>query len=190
MKKKNVKIFFVSFLFILIIIISVKNFYEITPQDVKVDTPIIEDAPYNSNIIENVSYSSKDAKGNKYVVNALRGEIDFSDTNIVYLTDVEALIDLNNDTSIKITSEFGKHNTLNFDTIFSKNVIVEYVENKISGEYLDFSIKRNSLIISRDVVFTNLDNILKSDVIEINIKTKDTKIYMYENTSKVNIKNR
>ena len=36
------------------------------------------------------------------------------------------------------------------------------------------------MIISRNVVYTNLENILKADVIEINIKTKDTKIFMYE----------
>ena len=45
------------------------------------------------------------------------------------------------------------------------------------------------MIISKNVIYTNLKNILKSDVIEINIKTKDTKIFMYEENNKVNIKN-
>ena len=76
----------------------------------------------------------------------------------------------------------------NFDTIFSKNVIINYLDNKITGEYLDFSIERNSMIISKNVIYTNLENILKADVIEINIKTKDTKIFMYEKNKKVNIK--
>jgi c-di-GMP-binding flagellar brake protein YcgR len=67
---------------------------------------------------------------------------------------------------------------------------VEYLENKIISEYLDFSIKRNSLIISRNVVYTNLENILKADVIEVDVKTKDTKIYMYENNKKVKVKNK
>ena len=40
------------------------------------------------------------------------------------------------------------------------------------------------MIISKNVVFTNLDNILKADVVEINIKTKDTKIFMYEQKKK------
>ena len=35
-----------------------------------------------------------------------------------------------------------------------------------------------------------LENILKADVIEINIKTKDTKIFMLENNKKVNIKSK
>ena len=40
------------------------------------------------------------------------------------------------------------------------------------------------------MIYTNLENILKADVIEMNIKTKDTKIYMLENKKKVNIKNK
>ena len=46
------------------------------------------------------------------------------------------------------------------------------------------------MIISKNVIYTNLENILKADVIEINIKTKDTKIFMYEKEKKVNIKNK
>ena len=67
---------------------------------------------------------------------------------------------------------------------------INYLENKIIGEYLDFSIKRNSMIISRKVVYTNLENILKADVIEINVTTKDTKIFMYKDNKKVNIKSK
>ena len=50
--------------------------------------------------------------------------------------------------------------------------------------------EKNRMIVSRNVIYTNLENILKADVIEMNIKTKDTKIFMYENEKKVNIKNR
>ena len=46
------------------------------------------------------------------------------------------------------------------------------------------------MIISRNVVFTNMENIMKADVIEINISTKDTKIFMYEKEEKVNIKSK
>ena len=46
------------------------------------------------------------------------------------------------------------------------------------------------MIISKKVVYTNLENILKADVIEMNLKTKDTKIFMYENSKKVNIKSK
>ena len=89
-----------------------------------------------------------------------------------------------------ISSDYGKYNTNNFDTIFSKNVIINYLENKIIGEYLDFSISRNSMIITRNVKYSNSENTLFADVIEMNIETKDTKIYMQDGLKKVNIKNK
>ena len=58
------------------------------------------------------------------------------------------------------------------------------------GEYLDFSIDRNSMIVSKNVVYNNLENTLKADVIEMNINTKDTKIFMFEKDKKVNIKSK
>ena len=50
--------------------------------------------------------------------------------------------------------------------------------------------QRNSMIISRNVIYTNLENISKADVIEINITTKDTKIFMFQDNKKVNIKSK
>jgi len=101
---------------------------------------------------------------------------------------VKALISFANSDKITIVSEFGRYNSENFDTIFSKNVIIDYLNNKITGEYLDFSLERNSMLISKKVIYRNLENILKADVIEINIKTKDTKIFMHEDQKKVNVK--
>ena len=46
------------------------------------------------------------------------------------------------------------------------------------------------MIFSKNIIYTNLENILQADVIEIDIDTKDTKIFMYEENKKVNIKNK
>ena len=181
MEKKIVKIFLILFIILLLVFLYLKIFKK---------EKVVEEMPYNSNIIKDVNYSSVDAKGNEYIIDAGEGEIDYTNSNIIYLTNVEALIKLSNSNNVIITSDYGKYNTNNFDTIFSKNVIIYYLENKITGEYLDFAIKRNSMIISRNVVYTNLENILKADVMEINIETKDTKIFMYENKKKVNIKSK
>ncbi len=148
----------------------------------------IEEENFSSNIINGVNYSSQDTKGNRYIIDAEKGEIDIANSNIIFLTNVKALIKMNNSENIIVTSDFGKYNIDNYDTIFSKNVIIKYLQNKITGDYADFSIGRNSMIISKDVVYTNPENILKSDAISINIETKDTKIYMYEGNKKVNIK--
>ena len=196
MSKKFVKIFF----FLIFLIFVAITYFKISDNDrgqkVIIEQLLIEkieeiEENYdNSSIIENVNYTSKDSKGNEYNVKSLKGEIDYSDPDTIYLTNVEALIKLTNSNNIKIRSDFGKYNTANFDTIFSKNVIIKYLDNTITGDYLDFSIGRNTMIISRNVIYKNSNNILMSDVIEIDIETKDTKIFMYEKKKKVNIKNK
>ena len=149
-----------------------------------------EEIIYSANIIKGVNYASKDLKGNEYFIEAAQGEIDLEDSNTIFLTDVSAIIKLKDKDDVNITSNFGKYNIVNNDTIFSKNVIITYLDNKITGDYGDFSFERNSIIISKDVTYTNLENMLKADLIEMDIKTKDTKISMYEQNKKVNIKSK
>ena len=186
------------FLIIFLLLIIFFTFYLNSPrkdktvqtETVQTETEIADELKYNSNIIENVKYTSTDADGNKYTITAIQGEIDYTNPNILYLTKVSGLIELKDSDDIKITSDYGKYNSQNFDTIFSKNVIINYLDNKITGEYLDFSLEKNLLIVSRKIIFTNLENILKADAIQMNIKTKDTKIFMYEEEKKVNIKSK
>ena len=97
---------------------------------------------------------------------------------------------MNNSEKVTILSDFGKYNSDNYDTIFSKNVIINYLNNKITGEYLDFSLERNSMTITKNVIYSNPENILKADVMEMDVKTKDTKIFMYEEKNNVNIKSK
>tara|TARA_B100001063_G_scaffold243002_1_gene272758 strand:+ start:44 stop:622 length:579 start_codon:yes stop_codon:yes gene_type:complete len=150
-----------------------------------------EEVLYNSNIIKDINYSSEDLKGNKYILLAKEGEIDLNNTDIIFLREVIAYIKLKEkNETITITSDFGKYNTINFDTIFSKNVIINYIDNKITGEYLDLSINKNLLLVSRDVIYTNSENILTADVMEVEIDTKNTKIFMHEEKKKVNIKSK
>ena len=186
-KNKIVKIFFIFFIIFAIFLIYLK-FFKTENEITKKEQIIVEKEVYSSNIIENVNYSTKDADQNEYLITALKGEIDYTNPNIIYLTNVKAEIKLNNSDNIIIVSDFGKYNSENFDTIFSKNVLITYLDNKINSEYLDFSMNRNTMVISKNVIFNNLKNILEADVIEMNIKTKDTKVFMYEKNKQVNIK--
>ena len=189
MSKRYVRILIFILILLLITFFSYKKFF-IKDEKIVTEITVTEQDVYNSNIIKDVRYVSRDARGNEYIITASTGEIDFSSTNIIFLTEVYATITLKNSNVITISSSFGKYNSNNLDTIFSKNVIIEYLENKITGEYLDFSPNRNSMIVSKDIIYTNLKNILKADVIEIDLKTKDTKIYMYEDKKKVKVKSK
>jgi len=155
----------------------------------KINTSEIkEDNFTNSNIIKDIKYSSKDLKGNEYIILAKEGEIDLNNSDIIFLKDVKAFINLiEKNETITVISTFGKYNTVNYDTIFSKNVKIKYIDNIITSDYLDFSMMKNILIISKNVVYTNLENILKADVIELDTITKDTKIFMHNSKKKVKI---
>ena len=192
---KAKKIVHISLTILVLLILSLifysKFFKKIEVTETK--EPLIEktnDEIYNSNIIKDVMYTSMDADGNQYTITALEGEIDYSNPNILYLTDVKGLIQLKDSDDINITSNYGRYNSNNFDTIFSKNVIINYLDNKIIGDYLDFSLEQNLLMISKNIIYTNLENILRADALEMNIKTKDTKIFMYEKEKKVNIQSK
>ena len=151
---------------------------------------VTEEDSYSANLLENIKYVAKDNDGNEYIINAAEGEIDLNNSEIIFLKNVKSQIKLKNSDQIDITSSFGKYNASNYDTIFSKNVVITYLDNRITGEYLDLSMLNNKMIVSKNIIFTSGENVLKADVIEINTKTKDAKIFMHEENKKVNIKNK
>lgn len=178
--------FIITILILLLLIIF--NLNQNNKELIEEKKEIVQEEIENSNLIKDVEYKSKDSSGNVYVLKASEGTIDQSNNNIIYLTSIKAIIELKDYNSLVISSNFGKYNINNFDTIFSKNVIIEYLDNIIMGEYLEFSLNKNLMTISRNVVFKNNKSSLKADVIEVDIKTKDIKISMYEENKKINIK--
>jgi len=139
----------------------------------------------SSTYIDNIDYLSTDAKGNRYQITAVQAEIKIENSDIMFLTDVIAYVFIKDSDTVKITSNFGKYNSKNYDTIFSKNVIVVYPGHKITGEYLDFSFLNNLGTMSTNVIYNGEKTNLFSDKIEMNLTTKDTKIFMNDANKKV-----
>ena len=194
-KNKIVKVFLINLFIITLLIFFFKKILKkpstIINQNLNFEGPAAKNEnSYSSNILENINYTSKDKNGNQYNINALKGEINFSESNVVYLSNVTAKITLKNSNQITITSDFAKYNSDTYDTTFSKNVIVSYLDNNLTGKYLDFLLSKNLMTMSEDVIYTTNKNILNADVIEINIETKDTKIFMYEEDKKILIKSK
>ena len=178
-------LFVVTFFFIYSNFFKKKDIKKVNISEIK------EENFTNSNIIKDIKYSSKDLKGNEYTILAQEGEIDLNYTDIIYLKNVKAFINLiEKNETITVVSDFGKYNTINYDTIFSQNVRIDYLDNQITGEYMDFSMMKNILIISKNVVYTSPSNILKADVIELDTITKNTKIFMHNSKEQVNIESR
>ena len=103
----------------------------------------------------------------------------------MFLRDVVAFIFIKDSDTVKITSNFGKYNSKNYDTIFSENVIVIYPGHKITGEYLDFSFLNNlGTFTDKCYLYWRKTNLF-ADKIEMNLATKDTKIFMNDTGKKV-----
>jgi len=156
-----------------------KNF-----EDVK-DIPAIEKIDKNQNsdstYINDINYTSTDIRGNKYQITAKLAEIKIKNADLMFLSDVVAFVFIKDKNTVKITSNFGKYNTKNYDTVFSENVIVIYPGHKITGEYLDFSFLKDLGTISKNVIYSGDKTNLFADKVEINLTTKDTKIFMENN---------
>ena len=187
----NKKIAIQGLMIALIILISIlfylKYFKESSKnlEESKINKKLPVGENSSSNYIDDINYTSLDSKGNKYQITAKQAEIDIDNQNVMFLKDITAYIFIKDADIIKVTSDFGKYNSKNYDTIFSRNVLIVYPNHEITGEYLDFSFLNNLGTISTDVIYFGNKTKLLADRVEINITTKDTKIFMNDNTAKV-----
>jgi len=186
-KKTGLQVVMVLVIFIISLWFYLKYFTE-NFEDVK-EAPVIEKIDENQNststYIDDINYISTDLKGNKYQITAKQAEIKVENSDEMFLRDVVAFIFLRDKDTVKITSNFGKYNSKNSDTIFSENVIVIYPGHKITGEYLDFSFLTNFGIFTTNVIYTGKKTNLFADKIEMDLATKDTKIFMDDTEKKV-----
>jgi len=188
MNKKTVIQVLLIFLIILISLLFYLKYFNNSTKNLNKKTTLEKidiDQNQSSTYINNIDYVSLDTKGNRYQLTAEQAEIKVENPDVMFLENVIGYIFIKDSDVIKITSNFGKYNSKNYDTIFSKNVIVIYPDHKITGEYLDFSFFDNLGTISKNVIYTGDKKKLFADKIEMNLTTKDTKIFMNDSSKKV-----
>ena len=190
-KKTAIQVLLIFFIFLILLLFYLKYFKNnqiISEYIIKEDKQIITSQNDNSTYIDNINYISSDTKGNRYQVTAIQAEIKIENPDIMFLENVVAYIFIKDSDTIMITSNFGTYNSKNYDTIFSENVIILYPGHKITGENLDLSFLKNLGTISKDVIYKGEKTSLFADKVEINLTTKDTKIFMDDKNKKVLVK--
>lgn len=190
-KKTTIQILLIFLIFLfstLFYLKYFKNSQKISENIPKEEQQIITSQNDNSTYIDNVNYISSDTRGNRYQITAEQAEIKIEDPDVMLLENVVAYIFIKDSDTIMITSNFGTYNSKNYDTIFSENVIILYPGHKITGEYLDLSFLKNLGTISKDVIYKGEKTSLFADKVEINLTTKDTKIFMDDKNKKVLVK--
>ena len=193
MQKKTLIQLTLLLLIFAIIIIFYKSYFGNLNQ-VKIKNVIKEDlnkeiVKKGINQIEKVSYTSQDLDGNSYSVKSEFGEFDQNKPDIMLLTNVKATILTKNSEPITIYSKKSLYNNLNYNTNFYDDVQITYKDHKIFSNNFDLIFNEKTGTIYNNVLYKNLNTMLYADKIDIDLISKDSKIYMFDKSKKVKIKN-
>ena len=203
MEKKKI---FQIFLLLLLIFITffIFNTYYKSDKTLKSSKEIViknsEEPKSNdgNDIIQNIRYTSNNNNGDVLEILADYGEPSTEIDDLMFLTKVIANITLKNKSDIKLISDYANFNTKTFETTFINNVKIFRNDETIEGKelYLVFdqtekvlkknlNADQNLIRISHDVIIKKPGYMLKADVLEIDLITKNTKIYMNNQNDKV-----
>ena len=140
----------------------------------------------SGNIIKNIEYKSEDEKGNSYIIKSKKGEFKDQENDIIFMTHVTAIMRLKDKTTIKLSSLNAKYNIMDNDTNFFNDVNLDYLNHNVVAENIDIFFKESKLEAYNNLVYRNSDINLIADKVELDLLTKNTKIFMFDN-SKVKI---
>ena len=183
------KIFIQSSLFILIILISsffFIKYFKKENSELKEET-INKINETNKNSILELSYESTDSEGKKYFITAASGNLDNENINTIAMDKVAAKIILIDGNIINIVSDKAKYNNINQNTFFKSNVKIRFLDHKIDCDFVKINFEKNILEAFNNLTYENIDLIMNADKIILDINSKDTKIFNF-NEKKVRIK--
>jgi len=183
---------FLLFISLLISVIIFKNYFikeDLSSTLKPTETTVQEEtsSKKNSNIMEGMEYTSEDGEGNNYIIKSEYGELNNDKQELILMKSVTATINFTNSESIRIFADEAIYNSVNYNTAFSKNVLVTHGEHTINSNNLDIMFEKNLISISNEVIYKNLNTKLAADMVEIDLVTKSSKIFMNNKLDKVNI---
>ena len=152
----------------------------------------------DKNIIKDIEYSLNNDNGNIYRVIADFGEVKIDNPDLMFLTNVTAIVIFNDKMSIILESDFADFNSRTFETTFLNNVQVKKDKEIITGDELYLvlenndkeilnkpDIEENLIRISHNVTYKKPGYILKADILELDLISKNIKIYMLNENEKI-----
>ena len=172
---------------IVIIFASYKFFfYENQTKEVNILTRTEKnDIKKEDNLIEDLNYNSSDENGNVYEINSESGVIDEKDINILYLKNVKAVIKIKNSGVVNVYSDFAKYNKSNLNTHFYENVSLKFRDHNIASNNIYLNYLEKKIKITNNISYYDKNNKMTADVIEFDLLTKMSKIYMMDKADKI-----
>ena len=180
-------------LFFIIILTSI-IFYQTYLKEIK-KTSIIIDKTQNkiieenqNNLIQNLKYEVRLDQNNQYIITSDLSEITYeNDIEIVKMQKVTAIFIDGKNIPLTITSDKAIYNNSNYNTNFSDNIQVEYLNNVIISDKMDLDFKNNVINIFGNVQYDGIQGSVKTDNIKINLITKKIDIYMNKYNKNVEV---
>jgi len=188
MRKKTFIQIFLIFLIFLIFFGVYQNYFKKEKVSDNISNINNENIVQKNNLI-NITYESVDASGRKYIINAENGTVDEEKPDIIFMSNANARIILSDGSIIYINSLKAEYNTVNYDTKFQENIKLRFLEHEIFSNNLNIFFKNNLLEAYNDLTYKNSDIIMIADKIEIDLLTRNSKIFNF-NEGKVKIKKR
>lgn len=138
-------------------------------------------------LIKDINYSFSDSSGNYYELLSEVGKVDINNSDKIFMTNVVSTIYLVDSSPVKITSKYANYNKINHETSFFENVKVTHLIHKATSENLDISFNDNLASMYNNIVYNKPGTNLKADRLEIDLITKNSKIFMDNKTEKIQI---
>ena len=161
------------------------NFKEKNTTTIKTVESEIDDE--TGTLIKDINYSFYDTSGNNYELLSDVGIVDINNSDKIFMTNVVATIYLVDSSPIKITSKHANYNKINHETSFFENVKVTHLIHKATSENLDISFNDNLASMYNNIVYNKPGTNLTADRLEIDLITKNSKIFMDNKTEKIKI---
>ena len=128
------------------------------------------------NLVKDVEYTSVDEKGNKFYLKAKSGKSNFNNKDILDLENVRGKVISEVRDTIYIVSDFAQYNSLNLNSKFYENVIINYQDKEIKCINFDINMETNKAIAYNNVIITDPKSEMKAGIVEFDLKTKNIEI--------------
>ena len=138
-----------------------------------------------SNKISDIHYKSSDKTGNQYEISSASGESEIGNPEVLNLVDVEGKISILNKETVLIYSDFAKYDKDSLNTHFYGNVRLIYGNHNINSDDLFLNFFDKQTLVKNNIYYTDQQNKLFADIIEIDLMTKISKVYMLEKQKKI-----
>ena len=139
------------------------------------------------NLVKDVEYISMDNRGNKFYLLATTGKSNSKNNNILDLENVRGNIKSDTRDTIYIVSDYAQYNSINLNSKFYENVIINYQDKEITCINFDINMETNMAIAYNDVVITDTKSIMKAGIVEFDLKTKNININPETSTSQIEV---